>query len=76
LKDQRNGFRGAFRGGSRMSQGATTRSGEIGTQRGNDVHPFLALHREMYRMFCRIIMQQNGKWAPLLASAVLLALSR
>jgi hypothetical protein len=49
LKDQRNGFRGAFRGGSRMSQGATTRSGEIGTPRGNDVHPFLALHREMYR---------------------------
>jgi HSP20 family protein len=27
------------------------RSGEISTQRGNDVHRFLALHREMNRMF-------------------------
>jgi HSP20 family protein len=27
------------------------RSREMTTQRGNDVHPFLALHREMNRMF-------------------------
>jgi len=28
-----------------------SRSREMATQRGNDVHPFLALHREMNRMF-------------------------
>jgi hypothetical protein len=28
-----------------------SRSREMTTQRGNDVHPFLALHREMNRMF-------------------------
>ena len=27
------------------------RSGEVSTQRGNDVHPLFALHREMNRMF-------------------------
>jgi hypothetical protein len=30
-----------------MSQGATTRSGEIGTQRGNDVHPSRSSSRDV-----------------------------